>query len=274
LHGEAVVAPFVIMTSLAFRHVELRVADLARSRAFYVERLGFTVATGTDLTVDLAVAPGVEPILRLSGAPGASRASPNAAGLFHAALLFPTRAALGSWLRHAASQGVMFNGASDHAVSEALYFSDPEGNGLEFYADRPRDQWPLKDGAVEMVTEPLDVASLLGSARVPSATPLAGASWGHLHLRVTDLDRSERFYTERLGLHVTQRTYPGARFLAADGYHHHVGLNVWAHPTASQPRDALGLAKATFALRGATEDRELTDPDAIAIEITPLAEGS
>lgn len=259
--------------SLALRLVELRVPDLARSREFYVG-LGFQPVQEADASVTLAVAPGEPPILRLLEAADAKPPPANAAGLFHAALLFPHRAALGSWLRHAIARGLEFDGASDHAVSEALYFSDPDGNGLEFYADRPREMWPFVDGQIAMVTEHLDLDSLLATAAPPSAAPLAGAHWGHLHLRVRDLDRSEHFYTETLGMQVMQRTYPGARFLAADGYHHHLGLNVWGHPTEPQPAHALGLARATFARRNASGSRELRDPDGIVIAVQPLTEGA
>lgn len=120
-----------------------------------------------------------------------------------------------------------------------------------------------------MVTAPLDLDSLVQAANPPPGGPLAGARWGHLHLRVTDLDRSERFYRQALGLDVTQRNYPGARFLAADGYHHHLGLNTWGHPRQSQPAGALGLASATFARRGAAVE-ERRDPDGIALRVTPL----
>lgn len=255
--------------TLVLRDITLRVGDLARSREFYVGRLGFHVARETASTLELGVAPRAPAILRLEAAPGAGAAPREAAGLFHAALLFPTRAALGGWLQHAVRRQVEFDGASDHGVSEALYLADPDGNGLEFYADRPASTWPRSNGSIAMVTEPLDLASLL-AAGVPSAVPLAGAAWGHLHLRVTNLDRSERFYADALGLAVTQRDYPGARFMAADGYHHHLGLNVWGHPQQPQPTDAVGLANVTFALRAAPDVRPLRAPDHIAITIAPL----
>jgi catechol 2,3-dioxygenase len=195
----------------------------------------------------------------------------EAAGLFHAALLFPDRASLGVWLRRAAERRITFQGFSDHGVSEALYFADPDGNGLEFYVDRPRAAWPLDtNGGIAMSTEPLDIDSLLAAgANLATAVPLAGAHWGHLHLRVTDLDRSEAFYCENLGLEVTQRSYPGARFLAADGYHHHLGLNVWSHSRVAQPAHALGLAEAGFILHSETSPRTLIDPNGLAVRITP-----
>jgi catechol 2,3-dioxygenase len=189
--------------------------------------------------------------------------------LFHAALLFPTRATLGAWLQFAAERGVDFEGFSDHGVSEAIYLSDPDGNGLEFYADRPFEQWPYAKGELAMTTRPLSVRSLLAEASPAGPTPLHGASWGHLHLRVTDLERSESFYKEKLGVEVMQRSFPGARFLAADNYHHHIGLNTWGAPRRAQPEDALGLAEATFARAGATRETTFIDPDGIHLRVQP-----
>ena len=257
--------------SLHIPNLALRVSDLARSLRFYVDRLGFVIATQTAAAADLATTSGGPPILTLREAPAAQPLSPQAAGLFHAALLFSDRAALGAWLRHAAQREIEFDGFSDHGVSEALYFSDPDGNGLEFYADRRRELWPRRNGDIEMVTQPLDVRSLAAAASTETAPPLQHATWGHIHLRVRDLEASERFYRETLGLHVTQRSYPGARFLAADDYHHHLGLNVWGQPVQPEPPDMLGLASVTVALRDATAPRDLVDPDGIRFRIEALS---
>jgi catechol 2,3-dioxygenase len=249
--------------SLQLTHIHLRVPDLARSVDFYT-RLGFIVAERDAAHADLATA-GNTPVLRLTEDRRATRAPSDAAGLFHAALLLPSRPALAGWLRFAAERRIEFDGFSDHGVSEAIYLSDPDGNGLEFYVDRPRQDWPQVNGTIEMTTKPLDIDGLLATAPTSMPTPLGGANWGHLHLRVTDLDRSEKFYREALGVEVTQRTYPGARFLAADGYHHHLGLNVWGHPHRPQPHGAPGLVAATFARRDAIVTRELRDPDGILV---------
>jgi len=153
-------------------------------------------------------------------------------------------------------------------VSEAIYFADPDGNGLEFYGDRPHAERPFAaNGELAMVTRPLDLPALLSASPAATSTPLAGALWGHLHLRVTDLDRSEAFYRGALGVAVTQGSYPGARFLAADGYHHHLGLNTWGHPRAPQPAGALGLAEATFVRTDGTAPQSLRDPDGIVLRL-------
>jgi catechol 2,3-dioxygenase len=261
---------FQLMTStLQLSSISLRVPQLARSIDFYTRQLGFVIAREEPGSAELSTAPGAPPILRLLESPAAPPAPRDAAGLFHAALLLPRRAALGTWLRFAGERGVRFEGFSDHGVSEAIYLSDPDGNGLEFYADRPREAWPFADGELAMTTLPLDLHSLLAESRPATAEPLAGAHWGHLHLRVTDLDRSAAFYQGTLGVAVTQRTYPGARFLAADGYHHHLGLNIWGEPRQPQPSGALGLAGAVFA-RGDHAAHEVRDPDGIALRLVPL----
>ncbi len=257
--------------TLELRAIALRVPDIARSVGFYSDQLGFVVARRDATTAELAVTRDAAPILTLGEDRTAPAAPRDAAGLFHAALRFPHRGALGAWLQRAAERGVEFDGFSDHAVSEAIYFSDPDGNGLEFYADRPRASWSFADGQVQMVTEPLDLKSLIQAAIPASPTLLAGARWGHLHLRVTDLQRSEPFYSETFGMEVTQRSYPGARFLAADQYHHHLGLNIWGHPDQPQPPGALGLAAATFARRGNAPGTEVRDPDGITIRVEPLS---
>lgn len=255
--------------TLQLSKVALRVSDLERSRAFYVDRLGFVVSHRDRDHLALATAPSAPSILTLEVAPDLAPPHPGTAGLFHAALLFSNRPGLASWLAFAAARQVEFAGFSDHAVSEAVYLSDPDGNGLEFYRDRPRAEWPFEGLEVAMTTRALDIHALLAEAR-PTDMPLAGSAWGHLHLRVTDLARSEGFYRDTLGLVTTQSSYPGARFMAADGYHHHLGLNTWGQPRGAQPANTPGLAAATFAVAGLAETRRLFDPDNIPLQLEPL----
>src|SRR3954468_99197 len=152
--------------SLEITSVQLRVSNLACSLDFYVRKVGLVLRTQTAQRAELVAPdalPGAEPLLVLIEDRTAPSPSPAAAGLFHAALLFPTRAALGRWLRGAQRAGVEFSGFSDHGVSEAIYFSDPDDNGLEFYVDRPMAAWPREDGHLAMGTLPLDLADLLAA---------------------------------------------------------------------------------------------------------------
>jgi catechol 2,3-dioxygenase len=256
-------------SSLQLSAIHLRVSNLDQSLAFYARDLGFVIAARNDGQAELSTSDDAAPVLTLTEQPTAQPPPREAAGLFHAAVLLPNRAALGRWLQFAAANGVDFEGFSDHGVSEAIYLSDPDGNGLEFYADRPRETWPHSNGELAMVTRPLYIHALLADAFPPNGGPLAGATWGHLHLRVTDLERSETFYRTKLGMDVMQRSFPGARFLAADGYHHHVGLNTWGGPRLPQPADALGLVEATFSRTGIAIETVLVDPDRIRVRLQP-----
>lgn len=255
--------------SLQIHSIHLRVADLARSREFYIDRLGFIATSSSTAHAALAVARGAPPLLFLTEDRSARPAPRDAAGLFHAALLLPSRAALGGWLRHTAFGGTEFTGFADHGVSEALYLDDPDGNGLEFYSDRPRDHWPRHNGELAMVTDPLALPDLLAHAAL-SSPPLAGARWGHLHLRVTDLERSTAFYSATFGVSLTQHYGTSARFLGADDYHHHFGLNTWGGVARAQPAGALGLVEASVASRTVVAERHLSDPDGIPFHVLPL----
>ncbi|MEO6004709.1 MAG: VOC family protein [Opitutus sp.] len=258
-------------STLQLSTIRLRVADLDRSIAFYQTQIGLHLNHRDGSTAAFATRAHADSLLFLTEDRLAKAAPADAAGLFHAALLFPSRAALGRWLRQAANAGVKFDGFSDHRVSEALYFRDPDGNGLEFYSDRPRSAWPYENGQLQMATDPLDLPDLLAAgATFSEANPLDGAYWGHLHLRVTELNRSAAFYGEHLGMSPMVRYGSSAQFLAADGYHHHLGLNTWGGVRQPQPKGSLGLIQAVFARAGTTSEITLTDPDEIALRIVPL----
>lgn len=257
-------------TNLQLTSVTLRVPDLARSLGFYAGQLGFTVKEQAGHRANLAADPAGPALLTLLEEPDAPPAPADAAGLFHAALLLRDRAALGAWLNRAAEAGVHFDGFADHGVSDALYLADPDGNGLEIYADRPRETWPRTGGGeLEMHTRALDLRKLVAAGAAVTRAPLAGARWGHLHLQATDLERSEAFYQTALGMATTQRSFPGARFLAADGYHHHVGINTWGRRRQPRPAAALGLAEAVFRSSKITAPATLSDPDQISLRLEP-----
>jgi catechol 2,3-dioxygenase len=216
--------------------VRLQVADLERSLAYYEGLLRFRVlarsarhallgphGAGLDL-IELHARPGTQP------APASGRL-----GLYHFAILLPDRAALGRILARLGERGVS-PGMADHAVSESLYLSDPDGLGIEIYADRPREEWLRRGREIMMVTEPLDVESVLrqGAGMAWHGMP-EGTSIGHMHLHVGDLDVASHFYHVGLGMDRVVWSYRGALFLSAGGYHHHLGVNVWAGPRATTP---------------------------------------
>ncbi len=293
---------------------------------------------GTAMVTGLAARAGEAPLICLEEDPGAPPRPPRTTGLYHVALLYPSRAALARAFLRLLEGGWRFQGFADHGVSEALYLADPEGNGLELYCDRPRDRWPRRpDGTVAMYTAPLDLDDLVATARSAPAgrsrpgagslsgpapgggaegasTPTAAAASparpergrtpqeraggptavppdgdatvpgagegaeatagdraglqardegpdhgdrgpvvGHVHLQVASLAAAEDFYCGVLGFEVTQRDFPGALFVAAGGYHHHLGLNVWAGEGAPPPPPgAAGLAGFTLTLPGET----------------------
>jgi catechol 2,3-dioxygenase len=164
----------------------------------------------------------------------------------------PDRAALARWLRHAADTGLRLQGASDHLVSEAIYLADPEGNGIEVYADRPRTVWHDANGAVKMATEALDLNVLLRAADRPWTAAPEGLVVGHVHLQVGSIPEAEAFYAGTLGLPVIAR-YPGAAFFGSGGYHHHIATNVW-NSRGAGPRNypVTGLAELTLATDAAS----------------------
>jgi catechol 2,3-dioxygenase len=235
--------------------VHLTVSDLDRSRQFYERVLGLRAQERSDGGLDLDGAPGEAaasgpPLLSLRGDPSASPVNPRLAGLFHVAVLVPSRRDLAGSLARLARSRWPLSGASDHLVSEAIYLNDPDGNGIEIYRDRPRAEW-RHDGAgtLEMATLPLDLEDVIGELEGPGGTqPLeervpAGTRIGHVHLQVSELDDIEAFYAGLLGFDVMVRGYPGALFVAAGGYHHHIGLNTWnSRGAPAAPPGALGLS--------------------------------
>jgi catechol 2,3-dioxygenase len=209
--------------------VRLQVADLERSIAYYETVIGFRVL-GRDERVARMGAQGDDRVLvELHEKPGVrSVARRGHIGLYHFAILLPDRAALGRFLAHLGELGVRA-GMSDHIVSEALYLTDPDGLGIEVYADRPRSTWRELDSQLAMASDPLDVDSVIAAAKGEPWTgaPL-GTTIGHVHLYVRDLEQAEGFYHQGLGLDKIVWSYPGALFMSAGGYHHHLGTNTWA----------------------------------------------
>jgi catechol 2,3-dioxygenase len=258
---EAVAPP----APLAPAEVTLSVADLGRSVAFWEQKIGLRTNERSDGSARLGV-PGRDLVV-LEEQPGARPIRGGHTGLFHLALLVPDRRALAAWLAHAAASDVQLTGASDHFVSEALYLRDPDSHGIEIYSDRPRETWTFQgDGTLNMGTEPLDLHDLMREhdpAR-PFERMEDGTRMGHIHLHVAHLPEARRFYSELLGLDLMVEYGGQASFLSSGGYHHHVGLNVWAGVGAPPPaRDQAALRRATIEVLGEEEldriERRLAD---------------
>jgi catechol 2,3-dioxygenase len=223
--------------------VSLTVSDLARARAFYEQVLGLVPSSAVPDSGSLALtaAGGGPALVVLHEDRDAAAFDPRRSGLFHLAVLVPSRIELARSLRRIADARWPLTGASDHLVSEALYLHDPDGNGIEIYRDRPRAQWPYDGrGAIQMATLRLDLPALLseldgGIGSDPASAVAAGTRIGHVHLQISELDAAERFYGDVLGFDATVRAYSGALFVSAGGYHHHLGLNTWQTLGAPPP---------------------------------------
>lgn len=208
--------------------VSLTVADLARSVDFYTQALGMVSLSQTNQTIILGTAD--TPLLLLKEQPGVLPwPTDRVTGLYHFAVLLPTRADLGLWLRHWLTQGYPFPGQGDHLVSEALYIRDPDEHGIEIYWDRPRNQWPRIKGQLQMASNPIDIRGLLTEGERTGKTwtdvPM-GTRMGHVHLQVGDVAQARTFYHDILGFDIMVQM-PTALFVSAGGYHHHLGLNTW-----------------------------------------------
>jgi catechol 2,3-dioxygenase len=277
------------------------VGDLGRSLRFYRDVLGFRVAREEPSRVALAppsdnrqddgATDGARELLLLEERPGIRRrpSRPATTGLYHVALLVPSRAELGRALLGLQQAQYPLRGMSDHAVSESLYLDDPDGNGLEIYADRRRTEWPVRTGVVQMTVDPMDVEGVISAAQ-PVSLPWrglpAGTVVGHVHFTVADLERAVRFYRDVIGFDVMMRI-PSLAAVSAGGYHHHLNLNTWAGegappdsdevaglagwelrvPHARDRRDLIDRLAGAGALTGSSSGAAARDPDAIPIDI-------
>ena len=231
--------------------VTLRVWDLGLERTFYEDAIGLHVSSADDRELVLSGLHGL-PLVRLdsSRTSGSSLVQGAHTGLFHIAFRYPDRASLAAAVKRTAKHTKFFEGASDHGVSEAVYFTDPEGNGIELYRDRPFSEWPdAESGRVGMFTMPLDLTTLVAEAD-DQASVLPDI--GHIHLRTADADSALAFWRDAVGLDERQRFGSQAVFLAEGLYHHHIGANSWESAGAiPAPRDAPGLDSFELRLRDA-----------------------
>jgi catechol 2,3-dioxygenase len=268
--------------------VRLQVSDLGASLLYYTRVLGFRVMAQQGSRA--ALGPEGGPVLIELHERRGARAVPRRGllGLYHFAILLPDRAALGRFVTHLGDVGVNA-GSADHLVSEALYLSDPDGLGIEVYADRPRGQWKVHGREIAMTTEPLDLRALVrAGAGEPWTGMPAGTTIGHVHFHVGALDEAEAFYHSSLGFDKVVWSYPGALFFSAGGYHHHVGTNTWAAGAPSAGADdarllewelclpsagdvdaaAASAARAGYAVGAAAADRVIRDPWGTTVRLT------
>jgi catechol 2,3-dioxygenase len=236
--------------------VSLQVADLGRSLDYYQRVLGMRVLHHEPSFAALGSQGDDAPLVQLRELSGATPVPRRGRlGLYHFAILLPDRAALGRFVSHLAAIGE-YAGMSDHLVSEAVYLTDPDGLGIEVYADRPRSSWRHEGGQLVMATEPLDVRSIVAAAGGKAWDGMPkGTTMGHIHLFVDDIVRAAAFYHDGLGFEKMVWNYPGALFMAAGGYHHHLGTNTWA---ASAPRAESGDARLL--------EWVIEMPDAVAVD--------
>ncbi|SFQ04526.1 VOC family protein [Salibacterium halotolerans] len=231
--------------------VVFTISDLEQSLSFYEELLGFQVIEKTPCTAKLS-ADGKHPLIVLEEREDAIRKPLHTTGLYHTAVLLPDRTSLGMILRRLVQHDYPLQGAADHHFSEAVYLPDPDGNGLELYRDRDRSQWTYDDeGWIYAPTVPLDADAVLQAAEgkewqgMPAATII-----GHIHLHVGDLEETKAFYVSGLGFSPMVHMGDHALFVAAGGYHHHIGLNIWAGRDAARPpENAVGLKEYTITMR-------------------------
>ena len=272
--------------------VHLQVSDLQRSLDYYSRVLGLRVYRSGEATATLGPEGEERPLVHLQTAGGVTPARRGAFGLYHFAILLPGRAALGRFAAHLSALGARV-GMADHLVSEALYLTDPDGLGIEVYADRPRETWQQQGRELVMTTDPLDIADVVAAGGGEPWTGMpAGTVIGHVHLHVGDLAAAEAFYHAALGLDKLVWSYPGALFLAAGGYHHHLGTNVWAPGPGARPEQArllewdlvvpsaadaaaaaASLRAGGYAAEASGEHITATDPWGTRVRVRPVGPG-
>jgi catechol 2,3-dioxygenase len=263
--------PFAATTPVSISRVGLKARDGERLAEFYsnlldlkeLRRSGKTIALGTD----------ERELLEIEGDPSLEADDPRSAGLFHTAFLFPERRDLARWVRRSVDKRIGIEGASDHLVSEALYLTDPEGNGIEIYVDRAPESWKFHDGSIEMATLRLNMDSLLSELKpddagwtgVPKDTVI-----GHVHLRVGDPKEAERWWKDNMDFNTMTQYGDAAVFLSTGGYHHHIGANSWQSRGAGQrdPKRS-GLGYVELASKNAAAASETVDPWGTAIRTVP-----
>lgn len=263
--------PFAATTPISVGRVGLKARDAKALADYYSAIVGLEQLSSDGETITLGSKD--RPLLVIEGDKAAKPDDPKSAGLFHTAFLLPSRADLGRWINFAIERQIPIDGASDHLVSEALYLTDPEGNGIEIYADRQPSEWTWNDGSIAMATQRMDIAGVRGSV------PAGGAGWkgapensivGHVHLRVGDPVAAEEWWNRTLGFDTVAKYGAQAVFLSTGGYHHHIGANSWQSAgagTRDQGRTGLAWVELRSSLAGDAAAYE--DPWGSEIRVVP-----
>ncbi|RUM98060.1 VOC family protein [Pseudaminobacter arsenicus] len=263
--------PFAATRPVSVARVGLKAWDAETVASYYRQVVGLEELSRDASAITLGV--GSRALLEIEADKSAKPDDPRGAGLFHTAFLLPSRADLGRWIKHAIANKIGVDGASDHLVSEALYLTDPEGNGIEIYVDRPHETWNWQGSQVDMATNQLDIQSIVDS--VPAGSPdWKGAPEnsvvGHVHLRVGDPAEAERWWNSEMGFDTVKNYGAQAVFLSSGGYHHHIGANSWQSQGAGrrdESRTGLTFVEMRSAKATAEEIRE--DPWGTVIRTVP-----
>jgi catechol 2,3-dioxygenase len=264
--------PFAAEAPTSIGRVGLKSNDAEKLAAYYRGILGFEELGRDGGSITLGA--GNRPLLVIDHDPALTPDDPKTAGLFHTAFLLPSRADLGRWIDFAVANGIGIEGASDHLVSEALYLTDPDGNGIEIYRDRQKDEWNWNGSQVAMATQRMDIPGVRGSVE-------AGSTWqgapensiiGHVHLRIGDPEVAESWWNKEMGFDTVARYGRDAVFLSTGGYHHHIGANAW-HSRGSGPRDKgrSGLNWVELLQKDSADARTAEDPWGTEIRLTPVS---
>jgi catechol 2,3-dioxygenase len=265
--------PFAANAPISAGRVGLIAQDASALADYYRDVVGLAEISRSNGKIVMGA--GERPLLEIDERRNARPDNPRSAGLFHTAFLLPERADLARWVRHAIDRNIPIDGASDHFVSEALYLTDPEGNGIEIYADRPRDKWKWKNGHVEMATVRLDIPDLLaeldekdkGWKGAPENSII-----GHVHLRVGNPAVAEEWWHSELGFETVANYGKAAVFLSTGGYHHHIGANSWQSAGAGpRDKDRTGLAWVEMHAKAAGAEKTLQDPWGTEVRVVTKA---
>jgi len=263
--------PFAVTTPTRVSRIGIKARDAESVAGYYKKILGLTEFSRSANLIVLGA--GQKPLMEIEQSASAREDDPRSAGLYHTAFLLPSRPDLARWTRFAIDEQIPVVGASDHFVSEAIYLTDPEGNGVEIYADRPKESWTWNGDFVRMGTEQLDVRSLLGELKDGDAWKGApdGSVIGHVHLRVGDAAAAEQWWNGEMGFDTVQSLGGSAVFLSTGGYHHHIGANSW-QSRGTGPRDdqRTGLLWVEMESEAAKAETEKHDPWGTAIRTVPV----